>query len=586
MMNGTSSMQEGPHPGDLKVPDHDDSSFLESVKATTGALLETPIVDDEDDEDTQSPVMKSFKRNNEGKMIGLKHHANTRSRTAPIEMPSESVEKMEKDARKYAKSNVRKIFLIGTYAAVKVFLYYLITLETILGIALTTGLTCYWYYDYRDNVSWTGVSLDFILLAFAVTSPIAAALTMAFNRREQALFAIGEFRASAQHIFIAHCFWDTDKLTGGRKEANVDWLEHCDAVMAQLIGIGDELSRFLSLPTSSRSRHRMTRSGRKEAAKTMKAAYHLMESLATQRIARLVLYSERLKRMAQVPGAETSRLRQFERFLSTSIEHLRMVKMYRTPQALRSFARIFTLILPPFYAPTFAQVGKDVASLTVGILFGIITVVCLTALFESVQVLEDPFTAFLALDGIDVHEEFEVLHYAQLVNTRSVAFPHAPPYPAGRRAALLSHQSPDKVDLLLQIPTHGRQHAHSETDESTRAETDVGEYDVELGAVMDDSDGDTVRDTDYVEERFGNSTTTDDSGRTRPLSASPPRPSSVVSVLAGRVRRSTLGSSQTPLGTGTSLRSIVSGHGSSGRSRRTSVVASGYDGDARRRVWD
>jgi hypothetical protein len=115
-----------------------------------------------------------------------------------------------------------------------------------------------------------------------------------------------------------------------------------------------------------------------------------------------------------------------------------MVKMYRTPQAFRSFARIFTLVLPPFYAPTFAQVARDVDSLGVGIAFGIVTALGLIALFESQQILEDPFTAYLALDGIDVHEEFEVLHYAQLINTRKLVFPDAPVYPAARRAALTS----------------------------------------------------------------------------------------------------------------------------------------------------
>jgi len=59
-------------------------------------------------------------------------------------------------------------------------------------------------------------------------------------------------------------------------------------------------------------------------------------------------------------------------------------------------------------------------------------------LFESLQILEDPFVAFLALDGIDVREEFEVLHFAQLLSTRKLVFPDAPEYPAGRRAALTS----------------------------------------------------------------------------------------------------------------------------------------------------
>jgi hypothetical protein len=109
---------------------------------------------------------------------------------------------------------------------------------------------------------------------------------------------------------------------------------------------------------------------------------------------------------------------------------------YRTPLSLRSFARIFTLLLPPFYAPTFAQVARDVQSLGVGILFGFITAIALTALFESLQVLEDPFTGYIALDGIDVREEFEVLLFTLLKNTRKVIWPDAPPYPLVRRAAL------------------------------------------------------------------------------------------------------------------------------------------------------
>lgn len=105
-----------------------------------------------------------------------------------------------------------------------------------------------------------------------------------------------------------------------------------------------------------------------------------------------------------------------------------MIKMYRSPQALRSFGRIFTLLLPPFYAPTFAQISHDLNSLGMGIMFAIITAMGLTALFESIQVLEDPFVAFLTLDGIDVREEFQVLHWQQLVNTREMIFPSAPPF--------------------------------------------------------------------------------------------------------------------------------------------------------------
>jgi hypothetical protein len=114
--------------------------------------------------------------------------------------------------------------------------------------------------------------------------------------------------------------------------------------MAQLVGIGDELSRFLTLPATSRSRHRMTKQGRQEAARTIEVAYRLLESMTTQRMTLLSVYAERLK-MAGLPSGEVSRIRQYERFIENGIERLRMTKMYRTPQGLRSFARIFTLIL-------------------------------------------------------------------------------------------------------------------------------------------------------------------------------------------------------------------------------------------------
>lgn len=59
-----------------------------------------------------------------------------------------------------------------------------------------------------------------------------------------------------------------------------------------------------------------------------------------------------------------------------------------------------------------------------------------------------PKTAFLALDGIDAREELEVLHYAQLINTRKLCFPYAPAYPAGRRAALTRLNHPNKLHLI------------------------------------------------------------------------------------------------------------------------------------------
>jgi hypothetical protein len=98
---------------------------------------------------------------------------------------------------------------------------------------------------------------------------------------------------------------------------------------------------------------------------------------------------------------------------------------------LRSFGRLFTVLLPPLYAASFSQLALDLNSLTMGIIFSCITPLCLTALFESMSNLEDPFVGWITLDGIDTVEELEVLHWHQLISARSEIFPRARPFSLG-----------------------------------------------------------------------------------------------------------------------------------------------------------
>lgn len=101
---------------------------------------------------------------------------------------------------------------------------------------------------------------------------MSASIGIAFRRREEALLDIAKIRSFSYQLYLAHCVWDWDTKGGRAGCKSIDWLDHTDAVLTQLIGIGDELARFLSLPTASRSRHRMTRAGRKEAALTVEVS--------------------------------------------------------------------------------------------------------------------------------------------------------------------------------------------------------------------------------------------------------------------------------------------------------------------------
>ena len=83
------------------------------------------------------------------------------------------------------------------------------------------------------------------------------------------------------------------------------------------------------------------------------------------------------------------------------------------------------MFLPAFYAPSYIQVARDTHSLPFGVALGVVTTIALTALFECVRQLEDPFVNYVTLDGIDVREELVVLLYQELMTARAVTFPEA-----------------------------------------------------------------------------------------------------------------------------------------------------------------
>lgn len=96
--------------------------------------------------------------------------------------------------------------------------------------------------------------MDWVLLGFAVITPLSLSVGIAFRRRERALIDIARFRSFAYQLFLAHCIWDWGEPPDGRCASEIDWVEHADEVLNELVSIGDELCRFLTLPTASRSR--------------------------------------------------------------------------------------------------------------------------------------------------------------------------------------------------------------------------------------------------------------------------------------------------------------------------------------------
>ncbi len=110
----------------------------------------------------------------------LRNSCVTNVSTDTIAIPkttSTTIEDKEKNARDKENRNPFSLLLLGNLAALKVMVLYLISLETIITCSLTAWLIIFWYQLAQDHEGkgqkWTGGSMDFIILAFAVISPVS-----------------------------------------------------------------------------------------------------------------------------------------------------------------------------------------------------------------------------------------------------------------------------------------------------------------------------------------------------------------------------------------------------------------------------
>jgi len=323
------------------------------------------------------------------------------------------------------------MFVFNTSTSFIVFFTHLISLEGICSICISVALTAYLHENKADI---NGDALDWVLLSFAVITPISAIISMAFGRRERALVELASFRASCLSLYQSHAMWGWDwkENTSGRPEPmkhaekTVNSLQHSDEVMRSLLNLCIFMARYLTLPNCTRARHKLTSLGRKEAEETLDVAAGIVLEIESE-LCSLGFFCEYLKANG-LPGNEAARMRQWERFLSENFEKLRVVKRYRTPQGLRSFGRLFSLFLPPFYAPYYAELARSLNSLGVGLTFAVLTSIALTSLFETASQMEDPFLETSVLDGIQVKQELVDVLKRRMMNIRKKCFPEASPF--------------------------------------------------------------------------------------------------------------------------------------------------------------
>jgi hypothetical protein len=107
------------------------------------------------------------------------------------------------------------LLFVNTYSSIFIFLFYLISLESILSIILSVGLTIYVYYAIEnDDNTFDGSIMSWTLLSFAVITPIGAAVSMAFRRRELALNNISLLRSTFMELYTSYSIWGWDYIPG------------------------------------------------------------------------------------------------------------------------------------------------------------------------------------------------------------------------------------------------------------------------------------------------------------------------------------------------------------------------------------
>ncbi|EEY57876.1 uncharacterized protein PITG_00463 [Phytophthora infestans T30-4] len=277
--------------------------------------------------------------------------------------------------------------VLDLYAASKVFAIHLITFEGLFVVLFSVATTSLYYFlgesstgpSFGANISWTIVS-------FAVVSPMIMQIRQAFTRREQALDIISESRSLL-------------KLPQDHVQKTKNLLEAL---------LRDTMS-LLIMPTLTRGRHRFTSHGRKLASQFVNPVKQLQLQIVNT--IRQLHDQVEIMKACGMPANEASRINQYHWLLQARIEKLQNIKFYRTPQATRSFTRLFILVLPLFYGPYYVYIARgneyQATNFAFCLLLSVATSLLMTGIFNVERTMEDPFAGG-GMDGVHVHEVFQL----------------------------------------------------------------------------------------------------------------------------------------------------------------------------------
>jgi hypothetical protein len=302
------------------------------------------------------------------------------------------------------KPNILTAYLLDLFSSLMVFVVHVISFDTVLSTIIAIGSVLY-CYSFGQHIT---MNMNFGMLSIGVVFPISLSISQAFARRESALRALLMLRGYAMSLFCAHRTWNWDSARGRASLPS----DHVAIVRRLLESLFAAIEIYCLLPRGGHARFAYTCYGVREAAELQQALDKQCRRI-DRAVGRLNLANEALK-LAGLPPTEISRCGQYVQRLTEQWELIRAMKEYRTPAAMRSFARVYILILPILFAPYLVHVALSTSDAWAGgldersrIAFacGIAaTVSVMLAGLLSVELsLENPFSP--SLDAVRVCDE-------------------------------------------------------------------------------------------------------------------------------------------------------------------------------------
>lgn len=176
------------------------------------------------------------------------------------------------------------------------------------------------YVCYRLNLVATFPDM---LVGVAIVFPVVFSIGSAYNRRENALQRLADFKGHAVAIYYATRDWTTDKSS--------DLPQRTRELIGQLFTLMRDMLAERKISHWLDNEVKL---------------YQLFSKLST--------YTMELRGLG-VQSGEISRVSQYVSKMIIAFDNMKVIHNYRTPITLRAYSKVFIYVFPIIYGPYFAN---------------------------------------------------------------------------------------------------------------------------------------------------------------------------------------------------------------------------------------